>query len=167
MFPSRPWSWTSPLEREPSGQKTRWIVSCRRSTHSPSRHTTVERVLMEPTWRSLTSESEKVVNMCWAWTLAWNASLFYIFLRYFDEWKNKELSFSHDVIVVGYNFYIWRHSFKILIKHNNVTVLASGHQALVDQNLVFACIVVLTIKDVTSTRVGGHECVKFKASTSW
>lgn len=57
MSPLKQWSWTSPLVRASSGPRTSWTVSCRRSTPSPSKHMIVERVLMVPTWRSLTSES--------------------------------------------------------------------------------------------------------------
>lgn len=56
MSPSRQWSWTSPLARGLSGPRTSWTVSYRRSTPSPSRPTTVEKVLMEPTWKNRTSE---------------------------------------------------------------------------------------------------------------
>lgn len=58
MSPSRQWSWTSPLERGSSGPRTNWTVSCRKSTPSPSRPTTVERDPMAPTWRNPTSESD-------------------------------------------------------------------------------------------------------------
>lgn len=57
MFPLRQWSWTSPLVKGLSGLRTSWTASCRRSIHSPSKHMTVERVPMAPTWKSHTSES--------------------------------------------------------------------------------------------------------------
>ncbi len=58
MSPSKQWSWTSPLERGSSGLKTNWTASCRRTTPSPSKPTTVERVPMVPIWRNPTSKSD-------------------------------------------------------------------------------------------------------------
>lgn len=57
MSPSRQWSWTSPLARGSSGPRISWTASYKRSTPSLSKPMTVERVLMVPTWRNLTSES--------------------------------------------------------------------------------------------------------------
>lgn len=57
MSPLKQWSWTSPLVRGSSEPRTSSTASCRKSTPSPSKPTTVEKVLMEPTWRNPTSES--------------------------------------------------------------------------------------------------------------
>lgn len=76
MFPSRLWFWTSPPARGSSAPKRSWIASCRRSTLSPSKLTTAERVLMAPIWRNPTSKSSPAGSeragaspgcCCWYW----------------------------------------------------------------------------------------------------
>lgn len=57
MFPLKQWWWINPLVRELSALRKSWTVSCRRTTPSPSRPTTVGRDQMEQMQKNPTSKS--------------------------------------------------------------------------------------------------------------